>query len=183
MSAENSEYRFIGYLEWLRKRGDRAQLAKLRRALGKRPGAAPEAYPIVMPYVPEGASDRIERIYFLAGSLFALHPKSWPRISGDKSSHDFGASMRLLAARREGGGVERRFAAVLACSEDELGYHLRHVVTLLRSEDLPIDWVQMISDLREWNYELRPSQRRWARSFWRGTAIPESDHNRNQKTD
>ena len=181
MSAEESEYRFISYLEWLSRRGDRAKLAKLRRALGKRPGATPEAYPMVMPYVREGASDRIERIYFLIGSLFALHPKSWPRVTGDRSAHDFGASMRLLAARREGGGVERRFAALLVCSEHELGDHLRRVVTLLKSEDLPIDWVRMISDLKEWNYELRPAQRSWARSFWSGTAIAERDGD--QKTD
>jgi CRISPR system Cascade subunit CasB len=182
MSAQASDYRFIGYLEWLRTRGRRTELAKLRRALGKTPGAIPEAYPIVIPYIPEGASDRIERIYFLAASMYAFHPKSWPRMSGDKSAHDLGASIRL-AARLEGGGIERRFAGVLACSEQELGIHLRHVVASLKSADVAIDWVQLISDLREWNYEMRPAQRRWARSFWMGTAIAEIARNADKEDD
>lgn len=172
--TESPDYRFIGYLESLRERGDRAALATLRRALGKHPGAAPEAYPIVMPYVPERADERAERIYFLVGSLFALHQKSWRRAEGDKSPHDFGASMRLIADRRPGGGVERRFGALLACSEAELGEHLRHGASLLKSEDVPIDWVRLLADLREWNYERRPVQRRWARSFWAGSAKGET---------
>ncbi len=167
---ESPDYRFIGYLESLRERGDRAALATLRRGLGKDPGAAPEAYPIVMPYVPERADERAERIYFLVGSLFALHQKSWRRAEGDKSPHDFGASMRLMTDRRPGGGVERRFGALLACSEAELGEHLRHGVSLLKSEDVPIDWVRLLADLKEWNYERRPVQRRWARSFWARSA-------------
>jgi CRISPR system Cascade subunit CasB len=165
-----SDYRFIGYLESLRDRGDRAALATLRRTLGKKPGAAPEAYPIIMPYVPEHAGERVERIYFLVGSLFAIHQKSWPRAEGNKSARDFGASMRMLADRRPGGGVERRFGALLACSEAELGEHLRHAVALLKSEDVAIDWARLLSDLEEWNYELHPAQRRWARSFWARSA-------------
>jgi CRISPR system Cascade subunit CasB len=171
---ESPDHRFIGYLESLRERGDRAALATLRRALGKDPGAAPETYPIVMPYVPERADERAERIYFLVGSLFALHQQSWRRAEGDKSPHDFGASMRLMTDRRPGGGVERRFGALLACSEVELGEHLRHGVSLLKSEDVPIDWVRLVADLKEWNYERRPVQRRWARSFWAGSATGET---------
>ena len=167
---ENSDYRFIGYLESLRDRGDRAALATLRRTSGKEPGAPPEAYPIIIPYLPEHARERVERAYFLVGSLFALHQKSWPRAEGDKSAHDFGASMRVLASRRPDGGVERRFGALIACSEAELGEHLRHAVALLKSEDVAIDWRRLLSDLTEWNNERHPAQRRWARSFWAGSA-------------
>ncbi len=166
--TEHSDYRFIGYLESFRDRGNHTALATLRRALGKEPGAAPEAYPLVLSFIPEGTSPRVESIYFLVGSLFALHQKSWPRVDHDTSPRDFGASMRILAGRRPGGGVERRFGALLACSDAELGDHLRHAVSLLRAENVPIDWVGLISDLRNWNYNRRPAQRRWARSFWSG---------------
>ena len=169
--SEESEYRFIGHLEALRERGDRAALAALRRTLGKDPVSAPEAYPIVMPYLPDGAGERVERIYFLVGSLFAVHQKSWLRAEPDRSRHDFGASMRILAERRPGGGVERRFGALLACDEAELSDHLRHAVALLKSEEVPIDWASLLSDLKEWNYERRPAQRRWARSFWVGRDV------------
>ena len=43
--TEHLDYRFIGYLESFRDRGQHAILAALRRALGKAPGAVPEAYP------------------------------------------------------------------------------------------------------------------------------------------
>ena len=166
--TDNADHRFIEHLQVLRERGDRGALASLRRALGKEPGAAPKAYPIVMPYVAEHAGERVERIYFLVGSLFALRPKSWACVEGERSARDFGASMRILAERRPG-GVERRFGALLACGESELAEHMRHAVALLKSEEVPIYWLNLLSDLRQWNYERRPAQRRWARSFWAGS--------------
>ena len=178
--SQDSDYRFIGHLEALRECGERGALAALRRALGKEPAEAPEAYPVVMPYLPKEAGERIERIYFLIGSLFALHPKSWQRAEGDPWPHDFGASMRILAERRPGGGVERRFGGLLACSDAELGEHLRHAVGLLKSEDVPVDWACLLSDLKHWNYERRPAQRRWARSFWAGTEEEANAHESKQ---
>jgi CRISPR system Cascade subunit CasB len=173
---ESADHRYVGFLESLRESGDRARLAALRRTLGKQPLAASEAWPVVMPYLPEQAGDRVEQIYFLVGGLFAVHPKSWPRAEADHSPHDFGESMRLLANSRAGQGVERRFAALLACDDASLVEHLRHAVALLKSgpAPIPVDWVQLISDLRQWNYERRPVQRKWARSFWTGTARGES---------
>lgn len=174
--TNTSDHVFVAFLERLRESKERAKLAALRRALGKEPLAAPEAWPIVMPFVPERAGERIERVYFLVAALFALHPKSWPRPDeGDRRRRDFGASMRLLAERRPGGGVDRRFAALLAADDADLGEHLRHAVSLLKSDDVPIDWKHLISDLKEWNYERRDAQRRWARSFWAGTA-PNEDN-------
>src|SRR5260370_8247558 len=124
--TDNADHRFIEHLQALRERGHRGALASLRRALGKEPGAAPEAYPIVMPYVPEHTSERVERIYFLVGSLFALHPKSWIRVEGESSARDFGASMRILAERRPGGGVESAFRPLLPFSASPLAQPLRH---------------------------------------------------------
>src|SRR5260370_9493814 len=147
--TDKGDYRLIEDLQALGERGDRGARASLRRALGKEPGAAPEAYPIVMPYVPEHTSERVERIYFLVGSLFALHPKSWACVEGERSARDFGASMRILAERRPGGGVERRFGALLACSESELAEHLRHAVALLKSEEGPLYWLSLLSDFRQ----------------------------------
>jgi CRISPR system Cascade subunit CasB len=167
---EDADHRFVGHLEWLREKGDRAKLAALRRALGKEPLTAAQAWPIVMPYVPEHASEPVERIYFLVGALFALHQQSWPRAEGDRAPHDFGASMRLLAERRPGRGVERRFAALLASDEDTVAEHLRHSVALLKSDGVPIDWRRLISDLRCWSEPLQRSKRQWARSFWGGTS-------------
>ena len=60
--------------------------------------------------------------------------------------------------------------ALLACSEAELGEHPAPRVSLLKSEDVPIDWVRLLADLKEWNYKRRPVQRRWARSFWARSA-------------
>src|SRR5438046_2935679 len=62
---------------------DLGALARLRRGLGKPPGAAAEMMPEVVPYLREQslrdeyAAER--RAFFLVGALFGFHPKAPPR--------------------------------------------------------------------------------------------------------
>src|SRR5450759_404004 len=63
----------VGYLERLRDKDDRGALAALRRALGKPPGEAPEAYPYVVPFLPREVSAWQEQVYYLVAALFAVH--------------------------------------------------------------------------------------------------------------
>ena len=157
---------FVGFLESVRKRDDRATLAALRRALGRNPAAANEAYPYVMPRVSPDLSprerDRDVRIYLLVAGLFA----SQPRDDSEKASTNFGASMAKLASATETAGVERRMSALLACSFDDLPEHLRRAGTLLKSKQISVDWARLIDDLRWWDTEDRRVQREWARAFW-----------------
>lgn len=165
------EEAFVGYLKGLSERGDRAALAALRRGLGKEPGAEIDAYKHVLRFNPP---EREEQWYCLVAALFALHPGDGqsggtqrPRLT------NFGASLSRLWQKREAGrdGVERRFVALLNAHRDDLPDKLRHSVGLLRTEEIPVDWLRMIRDLRGWEADSRWVQRSWARAFWGSAAL------------
>ena len=147
--------------------GARAALAALRRGLGKEPGEVAEVAQHVMPWIVE--SDRPETVaaYFQVAALFASHRLAWA--DGERSRMtNLGASFRRLVGNDENPGAERRFVALLNAHTDELDRHLRHAVSLLKSQDspVPIDWAQLLRDIQEWTYEDRHVQQAWARAFW-----------------
>jgi CRISPR system Cascade subunit CasB len=120
----------------------RATLASLRRALGKAPAAAVEAYPFVTPLLPplqtvhnHERDEMNEALYYLVASLFALHPHNWQSEKDALWRTNFGASMaRLIVQSPErSAGVERRFVALLNAPLAELGDHMRHAISLLKS--------------------------------------------------
>jgi CRISPR system Cascade subunit CasB len=166
-------WRFAAYLAGLAEAEDRAALAALRRGLGKSPGEAAELYPYVVRWVPDGAGEDEEAAYYLIASLFALHPAPWPEDGSPSWRRNLGASLARLAAepdRQE--AVERRFVALLNAHRDDLSNHLRRVVGLLKAAkaaEIPVDWAQLLTDVRWWDGSERRVQRRWARAFWGST--------------
>lgn len=162
---------FIRYLEELARNEDRAALAKLRRGLGKNPGEAAETHRYVLRFNPEPWE---ETAFYLVAGLFAMHPESWPLKEADKRLTNFGASFAWMKSKSDSeSSIERRFVALLDCHEDDLAEHLRHAVSLLRSKEIPVDWLQLLRDLRNWNQENRRVQRNWARAFWNGSQTDE----------
>lgn len=159
------EERFVEYLEQLERAEDHAALAALRRSLGKSPGEASGAHQYVLRFNPPV---REEAAYYLIGALFALHPKTWQREEGAKRATNLGASFAWFNREVERESIEKRFVALLDCHADELPEHLRHAISLLRSKEIPVDWVQLLRDLKYWEHEDRFVQRRWARAFWGG---------------
>lgn len=167
------ERRFAEHLASLAGREDgdaRAALAALRRGLGKEPGEAAEAARYVFPWLHQDAGVRQIKAYFQIAALFATHQGSWHRGEGDRALNLGGSFRRLAgpAGSDEGAGAERRFVALLNAHPDELDRHLRHAVSLLKAQQVPIDWAQLLRDVQEWTYEGRPVQLDWARAFWAG---------------
>jgi len=157
----------VDRLKTLHQRKGRAELAILRRSLGKPPGASPEVFRIIGRYIP--ASVRAEEDCFMVAGLFARHPLSWPPADDEaRRARNFGASMLRLKLKRAGGGdgVGRRFSGLLAASREELGGHLRHAISLLAAAEVAVDWLRLLDDLGWWHLEDRRVQRRWARAFW-----------------
>lgn len=140
-----------------------------------------------------------EHCFYLVAALFARYQTgetraSWHHEAGlSRDRRNFGASFLKLEAAQAGDALqtegtgkeraknlERRFTALLVSRRADLPQRLRHAVSLLKSESVPIDWVQLLTDLQEWRsaeavtYRIggKPSvQRRWAKSFWRVEAI------------
>jgi CRISPR system Cascade subunit CasB len=161
--------------------GDRAALAALRRGLGKAPGEAPEMFPVLYARIPEEQLPLPhweQPTVFLVASLFALYPDAppWPEASRAPWQRNFGASLRQLAEQTDSDGPERRFVALLNSDDDDLPHHLRRIVSLLKSAKppVPVDWVLLIRDLRDWNYTDRRVQHHWASAFWGGRRVRET---------
>lgn len=178
------DWRLVEELKRLAKRreadpGARATLAILRRAVGQRPGESADAARFVWAFLPRDAPqwqvDEDEAAFHLIAGLFALHPHPWLEADTAAGARNLGASFACLRAaveqRRGGESVERRFVALLNSHEDDLPKHLRQAVSLLRSDEIPVDWLRLLRDIRRWDREDRWVQRRWAQAFW-GAAAP-----------
>ena len=162
--------RFVAYLEELVRREDRAALAALRRGLGKPPGEAADAHRYILPWLAPGTPRAAEDAAYLVAALFAWHQGSWARGEGERGPTNLGASLARLARQVESDSIEKRFVALLNCHRDDLPAHLRHVVGLLKTAEVPVDWRELLQDLRYWDGVARRVQRRWARAFWDASA-------------
>ena len=161
--------------------GDRAALAALRRGLGKRPGEVSAMYPYVIPLLSVDRAPGWEwrdDSYYIVASLFALYPTIQRKAADERDN--LGAAMRALARAiqqernphgDENGdkSVERRFVALLNATTIDLPEHLRHAVSLIRSNKgapININWVQLLYDVQDWDVAHHPVQQRWACAFW-----------------
>lgn len=146
----------------------RGALAALRRGLGKSPGGAPGMFPYLVPWT-QKLNERDEEPFYLIASLFALHPLSWPADAEDHPSHDFGASMRVAQPTNPDlrAGIDRRFVALLNSDNEDVGEHLRQAVHLCKAKNIPVDWAELLHDVRRWDSMHHGTQRKWARTFWR----------------
>jgi len=171
-----------------------ATLAKLRRGIGKEPGSLPELWEVTLDGLPEtlqGNDDRPsfgERAVHTALTLFALHQQSkdikekWMCEPGAS----LGGAMREMIRRnpdREMAITRRFVAAVTADGYEELVWHLRGLVQLLRTEELKLDYPQLAKELFEYQYPDRRDRIRlqWGRQFYRQSAQDHSDNRSDDK--
>jgi CRISPR type I-E-associated protein CasB/Cse2 len=169
---------------------NRAALARLRRTLGKPIDAATDAYPYVVAWTGDASGWR-EECYYLVAALFAFYPqRSWHHETELRSrERNFGASFLKLEQKMRNGeagaeaantrlkNLERRFTSLLVSRRDDLPERLRYAVSLLKANEIAIDWVQLLRDLWRWKSgeqavssrreHASTTQRDWAKSFWR----------------
>jgi CRISPR system Cascade subunit CasB len=154
-------------------------LAALRRGVGRPLDDAPSSWPYVMEAA-GGVRSREDAAHVTLG-LFALHQQSHAPGSMNQPDWGFGRACRFLRQRRSTkgsseDGVERRFRAALSAeSLTALAVHLRGLVTLLRGEDIPLDFARLFWDLSAWRNPQRRDKvaLRWARDYFRVTAEDE----------
>lgn len=157
--AKEQRHKFVGYLLNLAKEGkeDRGALADLRSGLGKEPGEMARVHRHVVPYLPDRNYD--DRWYYLLATLFGAFPKH-------RSGYSLGKAFKPL--RQKSDSMEARFVALLNAHPDDLDDHLRHAVSLLKSNEQPLDWFRLLEDLTQWDHPDGHVQLRWARDFYAG---------------
>lgn len=160
---------FVNYLYGLRAGLDSANprraaesrqaLARLRRSFAG-PRQEAEAYDLVFAHDPPQAE---QHVWLLVAGLFALHPLHRPRRS-------LGAAMSVLTQRR-GESVNRRFVQLVSVDRPGLPHYLRQAVQLLRTESVPLDYEQLLTDLLKLLRDNSPDDDAyrvrlgWARDF------------------
>ncbi|MCC7228988.1 MAG: type I-E CRISPR-associated protein Cse2/CasB [Fimbriimonadaceae bacterium] len=161
MSCDERQKSFIGYLLNLAKEGqeDRGALADLRSGIGKEPGDMARVHKHVVPYLPE--RDYTDRWYYVTATLFGTFPKY-------SRGYSLGAAFRQLKQKSD--SMEARFVALLNAHPDDIDDHLRHAVSLLKSNEQPLDWFRLLDDLLQWDHPEGHVQLKWARDFYKSAA-------------
>lgn len=160
----------------------RAQLANLRRGIGRKPGDMPELWGMLFAEMPEkmlsqnGQPTREEWAIYTALTLYALHQQG-SKIS-EQNMHEEGkpenrlgrAVARLVKdEENDRDRIARRLNA-FATADDMLtaAHHLRGLIQLLRAEEIPLDYVHLAENLYDFqDLESRPSVRlEWGQDFY-----------------
>ena len=160
----------------------RAQLANLRRGIGRKPGDMPELWGMLFAEMPEemlsqnGQPTREEWAVYTALTLYALHQQGF-KISkqnmheAGKPENRLGRAVARLVKDEENDRdrIARRFNA-FATADDMLtaAHHLRGLIQLLRAEEIPLDYVHLAENLYDFqNPDFRPGVRlEWGQDFY-----------------
>lgn len=166
-------HELIYALQRLREENDRASLASLRRGMGQPPGAVLETSRIVERLLDEDDPDYVRETLYLIAPLFAHHPATE---NGKRWESNLGSHFRKLAGENEAppANVERRFMALLASEADDLPDTLRQAISLLKSKEVAVNWLNLFDDMQAWldrrtegDAKRQEVRLRWSRSFWR----------------
>jgi len=135
----------------------RAMCARLRRAIGKPPGAVPDIWEITLTGMPEqwrssddGMVSHAEWAIHTALTLYAIHRQS-AEGSVNKKGESFGKAIAQLIRRDSNrlDSVKRRFNAVATATDfTELAHHARGIIQLLKQDNRqPMDYPSFAQDL------------------------------------
>ena len=172
--------------------GSRAACARLRRAVGKPPGATPDVWEFTLQGAPSewdslnGKPSYAEWAVHTALTLYALHRQGKDRsMNAEKVS--FGAAAACLVQRDENRleAVRRRFNSVATAVDfTEMAHNARGLVLLFKSEDVAMDYPQFANDL--FQFQLPGGgdriRLRWGEDFYQFKRISEDEPQTTTKT-
>ena len=160
----------------------RAQLAMLRRGVGRKPGDMPDLWGLLFADMPEEMMSRTaeptaaEWAAYTALTLYATHQQGTEiNRQNMHTCQDAGrlgkAVARLVKNADDRERIARRFNAFATASDmTEAAHHLRGLIQLLRVEEIPLNYIRLAGDLyRFQNPEYAPDVRlSWGQDFyWR----------------
>lgn len=160
-------------------RASLARLRTLRGSLGL--GAALEQLVMPLSERETGLGDApspSEKAVMDALSLFATHMQGSTTSPAHTKDRSFATACGILYRRTKSGSVKNRFdRAVSAVDPQTRVYYIRSLVSMLRSEGIPLDYAQLACDLRRMQKSNRSvyldesnAGVRWGRDFARAVA-------------
>ena len=175
----------------------RAELAKLRRGVGRAPGDLPELWGSFLRGMPESFQGRsgpshAEWAVYLALTLYALHQQGEENVSMNEKGCTLGRAVRLLAQNSAAAAqdwtessVLRRFNALAtADSMPEVSHYLRGMVQLFRGNEpkLKLDYPRLAVELYRFQLPDQAANVRlqWGRDLYQMNAdTPETEEKEN----
>jgi len=154
-----------------------AALARLRRGVGKPPGASPEVWEYTLAELPEslagkaGEPSEAEWAIHLALTLFALHQQgNSDLVISQKILFGQAVSSLIDSNKNNESGIKARFdAALTAKNINEFANHARGLVQLMRAKKVNMDYPLFAKDL--FDYQFVDSQDRvrlrWGEAYYR----------------
>ena len=164
-------------------------MANLRHGIGKRPGEIPELWGMIFDNIPaelmgHNAASNAEWAIYTALTLYALHQQSNDTNMNQKDMSVGRAAARLVKNEDDTKRILNRLNLVVtSVSPEDLAYHLRGVVQLLKSENIPLDYARLAKELylfynQEWAGDIKLS---WGRDFYSELHKPKEKENDNNE--
>ena len=138
---------------------DKATLAKIRKTLGKPLSEATEMWPILFKNLPEEflsfyqQPSYEELAIYTALQLYALHQQGVSTsvmLDESKPYENIGSALGKLRKEDDTTAIDRRFNTMITSSTfEELTYHLRHLISLLKvgSPVIQVNYADLANDL------------------------------------
>lgn len=171
-------------------------MANLRRGIGKQIGEVPELWKIVFYKIEDelAGKDKIsyaEWAIYTTLTLYALHQQG-KDIEGNNMNQKYmslgdavsdadtqnlskisislgRAAAHLVESEDDIDRILKRLNLVVtAVSPEDLAYHLRGIIQLLKQKDIPLDYANLAADLYQFHYEESAEfvKCKWGRDFW-----------------
>ena len=174
----------------------RAELAELRRGVGRQPGDLPALWGALLADMPEqlqgsNGPSKAEWAVYTALTLFALHQQGEAGVSMNQPGRTLGGAVRQLAEKTAAGqdwtesSVLRRFNALAtADSMPEVSHYLRGMVQLFRGNEpkLKLDYPRLAVELYRFQLPDQAANVRlqWGRDLYQMNAdTPETEEKEN----
>lgn len=158
----------------------KATLAKIRKTLGKPLDEATDIWPILFENLPEEFVSSYQQpsyeelAIYTAIQCYALHQQGTPdsvMLEEVEAHRNIGSAFAQLRKRDDTTTIDRRFNVMITSSTfEELVYHLRHMLMLLRTKapGTRIDYAKLAEDLYWFLKNAQENVRlNWARSYYR----------------
>jgi len=149
-----------------------ADLASMRRGIGRDPGSMPAMWPLYTQLKNDGRLTRELWAEHNALSLFGVHQQGESFLV-HRPGFFFGAAVRQLRddGRHSDTAVDRRFAAAATANDvTEVAHHLRGLVNLLKTltPTQGFDYTELFNDLCAWQNPKRRGdvRRRWGAAYY-----------------
>lgn len=178
----------LAYISKMSDQGEgKAYLSNLRKGIGHVPGEIPELMGILLTDMPEefmsksSTATKEEWACYIALTLFAMHQQG-----NDMNSHpmhtdkrmSIGTAMRDYVMQANDSNARERMAVklqALGTSKDmnELSYHLKSIIHLLKSSGIPLNYAELAGDIYDYQFpERQPDVRlKWGQDFYRNVKL------------